>query len=90
MWIMQFDEEFYSLARKVWNKFGFVLRPGTFELQNEKENWNMYYHMRSNDIGIFEMSVRAFIAGIEVSHGKFGGIIDDLLKFYFSEIVVVK
>jgi dsRNA-specific ribonuclease len=90
MWIMQFDEEFFSLARKVWNKFGLVLRSGLLDLNKERDYWNIYYHMRSDNIAIFDMTVKAVIAAIEIMHGKFGQVIDDLLKFYFSEIVVVR
>jgi hypothetical protein len=37
MWIMQFDEEFFSLSRKIWNKYGMVLRQGTLDLSLENE-----------------------------------------------------
>lgn len=90
MWILQFDEEFFAQARKIWNKFGLVLRDGVFDFTQEKTFFNFYYHMRSSDVGVFEMTVKAAVAAIEIMHDKFAGIIDDLLKFYFSEIVVVK
>jgi len=37
IWILQFDEELGPVARKIWNKFGLVLRSGVVDYQGETE-----------------------------------------------------
>lgn len=32
MWIMQFDEELFSLARKIWNRYGLALRSSVLDI----------------------------------------------------------
>lgn len=71
MWIMQFDDEFFSLSRKIWNRYGLVLRSGAFEINQEKELCNIYHHLRSSNTGVFEMTVKAAVAAIEILQGKF-------------------
>ena len=90
MWILQFDEDFFSLSRKIWNRYGLVLRSGVLELKYEKEYSNIYHHLRTSNTTIFDMSVRATVAAIEILQNKYDEIVSDLLKFYFSEIVFVK
>ena len=90
MWIMQFDDEFFSLSRKIWNRYGLVLRSGVLDISQEKELCNIYHHLRSSNTGVFDMTVKAAIAAIEILQDKFDSIVDDLLKFYHSEIVIVK
>lgn len=90
MWIMQFDDEFFSLSRKIWNRYGLVLRSGALEIDQEKELCNIYHHLRSSNTAVFDMTVKSAVAAIEILQGKFDSIIDDLLKFYHSEIVIVK
>lgn len=36
------------------------------------------------------MTVKSAVAAIEILQGKYDSIVDDLLKFYHSEIVIVK
>jgi HEAT repeat protein len=90
MWIMQFDEEFFSLSRKIWNKYGLVLRQGVLDLAQEKQLSNLYCHLRSSNTGVFDMTVKAATAAIEIQAGRYDSIVDDLLRFYHSEIVIVK
>jgi hypothetical protein len=90
MWIMQFDEEFFSLSRKIWNRYGLVLRSGVLDISQEKELSNIYHHLRASNTAVFEMTVKAATAAVEILQGKYDSIVDDLLQFYHSEIVIVK
>lgn len=36
------------------------------------------------------MTVKAAVAAIEILQGKYDSIIDDLLKFYHTEIIIVR
>lgn len=90
MWIMQFDEEFFSVSRKIWNKYGLVLRSGVLELDQEAELNNIYHHLRSGNTAVFDMAVKAAVAAVEILQHKYDDIVDDLLKFYHSEMVIVK
>ena len=90
MWIMQFDEELFSLSRKIWNKYGMVLRQGALDLEQENDLSNIYFHLRSSNTGIFDMTVKAAAAAIETQASRYDIIIDDLLRFYQSEIIKVK
>lgn len=90
MWVMQFDEEFFSLSRKIWNRYGLALRSGVLDISQEKELCNIYHHLRSSNTSVFEMTVKAATAAVEILQGRYDTIVDDLLKFYHSEIVIVK
>lgn len=90
MWILQFDDEFFSVSRKIWNRYGLVLRSGVLDISQEGEFSNIYHHLRSSNTAVFDMAVRAAIAAIEILQGNFDAIINDLLRFYHSEIVFVK
>jgi hypothetical protein len=90
MWILQFDDEFYSVSRKIWNKFGLALRTGILELEHEKNFNNIYHHLRNSNTAVFDMTVKAAVAAIEILQGKYDLIIDDLLKFYHTEIIIVR
>ena len=58
VWILQYDEECGKLARKLWNKYGFVLRSGAIDLAKENETYNMFYYLRSKNTNIFDNSIR--------------------------------
>jgi hypothetical protein len=90
MWIMQFDDEFFSLSRKIWNRYGLVLRSGILDISQERQLLNIHHHLRSSNTLVFEMTVKATVAAIEILQSKYDEIVDDLLKFYHSEIVIVK
>jgi hypothetical protein len=66
LWILQFDEDQANLARKLWNKYGFVLRSGVIDLQKEDEYKNVFFYMRSKNTQIFDASVKSTIAAIEI------------------------
>jgi hypothetical protein len=90
MWILQFDDEFFSIARKIWNRYGLVFRTEALEIDHEVEFCNIYHHLRSDNTGVFDMTIKAAVSAIEVLQGKYDFIVDDLLRFYHSEIVIVK
>ena len=90
MWILQFDDDFYSVSRKIWNRYGLVLRSGVLEIDQEQELSNIYHHLRTSNTAVFDMTVKAAIAAIEILQGKYDSIVDDLLRFYHSEIVIVR
>lgn len=37
-WILLFDEDLGSLARKIWNKYGFVVTSESVRLENEERD----------------------------------------------------
>jgi hypothetical protein len=90
MWILQFDEEFFSLSRKIWNRYGMALRTGVLSLDDEKRYRNIYHHMRSPNTGIFDMSVKATCAILEIQPDSAEEVFDDLLRFYHTEMIHVK
>ena len=71
MWIMQFDDEFFSLSRKIWNRYGLVLRSGILDISQEKELLNIHHHLRSSNTLIFEMTVKATVAAVEILCNKY-------------------
>lgn len=66
LWILQFDEECGKIARKLWNKYGMVVRTGVISLAREHEDRNVFHFLRSNNTNIFDASVRAMISAIEI------------------------
>ena len=47
IWILLYDEELGSLARKIWNKYGFTLTSETVKLSFEKSDKNLFHYLRS-------------------------------------------
>jgi hypothetical protein len=90
MWILQFDEDFFSLSRKIWNRYGMTLRAGVLSLADEERHRNIYHHMRSENTAIFDMSVKATCAILEIQPDHAEEIFDDLLRFYHTEMIKVK
>ena len=90
MWILQFDDDFYSVSRKIWNRFGLVLRSGVLEIDQEQDLSNIYHHLRADNTAVFDMTIKAAVAAIEILQNKYDSIVDDLLKFYHTEIVIVR
>jgi len=88
MWILQFDDDFFSVARKIWNRYGLVLRSGVLDFSREKEVNNIYHHLRASNTAVFDMTVKAAVSAVEILQGRFDIIVDDLLMFYHSEIVM--
>ena len=66
LWVLLSDEDLSSLARKIWNKFGFYLQPETVMLAREKQDMNMFHYMRSPNFSIFDLTVRATASAIEL------------------------
>ena len=60
------------------------------ELDHERDFKNIYHHLRNSNTSVFDMTVKAAVAAIEILQGKFDVIVDDLLKFYHTEIVTVR
>jgi len=90
MWILQFDDDFFSVARKIWNRYGLVLRSGVLDLGQEKKLCNIYHHLRTYNTAVFDMSIKAAVSAVEILQGRYDQIVDDMLMFYHSEIVIVK
>ena len=78
------------MSRKIWNRYGLALRSGALDISQEKDLQNIYFHLRSANTSVFDMTVKAATAAVEIMQGKYDAIVDDLLKFYHSEIVIVK
>lgn len=87
---MQFDEEFFSVSRKIWNRYGMTLRYGVLRLADEDKLRNIYHHLRSPHTVIFDMAVKSACAVIEIYPSRGEEIFEDLLRFYHTEMVKVK
>jgi len=66
LWVLLSDEDLSSLARKIWNKFGFYLQPETVSLAHEKSDVNMFHYLRSANFSIFDLTVKAVASAIEM------------------------
>ena len=78
------------MAKKLWNKFGMVLRSGSIDLSKEKETLNVYHYLRSKNTNIFDNSVRGTIAAIELFQSRYDLIVDDLIEFYNQEMTIIE
>lgn len=47
IWILLYDEDLGSLARKIWNKYGFTLTSETVKLSFEESDKNLFHYLRS-------------------------------------------
>lgn len=85
------DEDLSSLARKIWNKFGFYLQPEAFRIAREKEDMNMFHYLRSPNYSIFDLTVRASASAVEffqfMSSSQF---VFDIIEFYDSEWKIIE
>ena len=66
IWVLLSDEDLSSLARKIWNKFGFYLQPEAVMIKHEKKDQNMFNFLRSPNFNIFDLTVKATAAAIEL------------------------
>ena len=86
LWILMYDDELCSLARKIWNKFGFYLRSETIALSREQEDKNLFHYLRTQNIHIFHTTVKAMAAAIELfQFQKNATHVQDLIAFYDDE-----
>lgn len=61
-----YDEDLGSLARKIWNKYGFTLTSENVKISNEAKDKNLFFYLRTENIGIFNMTVNAMASAIEL------------------------
>jgi hypothetical protein len=66
LWIMQFDEDLGPLARKIWNKFGLVLRSGVLDYEIKDSQKNLWYYLADDDFGVHGLTVRGISSALEV------------------------
>ena len=59
-------------------------------IQDEEEHRNLFYYLRFKNTNIFDETVKAFVAGIEMFPERFDIIIDDLIEFYNSEMSIIE
>ena len=67
-----------------------VLRTGVFDLSKEKDHMNVFYYLRSKNQGVYEATIKAIVAGGEIFQNRFDLIVDDLIEFYNSEMVIIE
>jgi hypothetical protein len=60
-----FDEDLCSIARKIWNKYGFTITSDAVKIKNEVKDRNLFHYLRSDNIGIFNTTVNAIASAIE-------------------------
>jgi hypothetical protein len=63
---LQFDDECSKIAKKLWNKYGLVIRSGVIDLAKETETKNVYYYLRSQNTNIFDNAIASTVAAIEI------------------------
>ncbi len=90
IWVLQYDEECGKLARKLWNRYGLVLRSGALDLTREHEAHNLFHYLRSKNTNIFDNSVRGLVGAMEIFHTRFDLIMDDMIEFYNKEINIIQ
>lgn len=91
LWVLLSDEDLSSLARKIWNKFGFYLQPEALSLAREKEDKNMFHYLRSLNFNIFDLTVKAAANAIEIfQFMNSSSAIFDLLNFYDEEWKIIE
>lgn len=91
IWILQFDEELGPVARKIWNKFGLVLRTGVVDYQGETEQKNLFHYMRTDNFSIFELTVKATASALELFGSRsLSSSIDSLILFYRKEWNIIE
>lgn len=90
MWMLQFDDDTKQIARKLWNKYGFILKDVVLSISHENSHRNLFYYLRTPNTSIFETTVKAITGAMELFQYKFDLILDDLLEFYDSEIKIIE
>ena len=88
-WVLQFDEESSKLARRIWNRYGMALRTAVIDLAQEHKEKNVYHYLRSNNTNIYDATLKATVAAIEIFQNRFDLIIDDLVEFYNQELQII-
>ena len=77
------------MARKIWNKYGMVLRTGAIDLSQETTTSNMFHYLRSKNTNIFDNTIRAIVSATEIFYNRYDLIVDDLLEFYDKEMSII-
>ena len=91
LWVLLFDDELGSLARKIWNKYGFYLQSETMQLAKEKSHRNLFNYLRDKNYSIFNCTIKAAASAIELlHHSPKVSIISDLIEFYDDEWKVIE
>ena len=91
LWVLLSDEELSSIARKIWNKFGFYLQPEAVLIAREKDDQNMFHYLRSPNFSIFDLTVRATAAAIELfQFTDSSAFVYDLTQFYDEEWRIIE
>jgi hypothetical protein len=91
LWVLLFDEELGSLARKIWNKYGFYLRTETIQFDKEKSHKNMFLFLRDKNFTIFNNTIKAASSALELLHNSANtNIVADLITFYDDEWKVIE
>lgn len=66
------------------------LRSGVIDLSNEEKYKNVYHYLRSKNTNIFDATLKSIIAAVEIFQNRFDHIIDDLIEFYNTEMVIIE
>ena len=67
-----------------------ALKSDMIGLQNEDQLQNIFYHTRSQNTAVFEMSVKAISTIFELECKKADEYIENLIRFYHTEMVKVR
>lgn len=59
-------------------------------MSKEMEFRNVFYYLKSKNTQIFDNSIRAMVASIEIFQNRYDLIIDDLIEFYNKEMAYIE
>ena len=91
MWILQFDEDLGPLARKIWNKFGLVLRTQATEIKYELEYKNFFHYLRHPNFHIFDTTIKAVSGACDIfKETHINNIINDVISFFRQEWDIIQ
>jgi len=91
MWMLLFDEDLGPLARKIWNKFGLVLRQQSVSIKTEHSDKNLFHYLRDDNFNVFNIAVQATASAAELFRmGKLTDIVTDLIEFYATEWKIIE
>ena len=67
-----------------------ALRTANLDIASEEQNKNMYHYLRSNNTAIYDATLRAAVASIEIFQNRYDLIVDDLIEFYNKEMIIIE
>lgn len=51
---------------------------------------NVFHYLRSKNMAVYEATIKSIVAGVEIFQNRFDLIVDDLIEFYNSEMMIIE